>query len=203
MVFCIDNGHGINTKGKQSVDGSLKEYAWTREVAQRVYKRLLLMGYKAVLVTPETTDVPLSTRVERVNAQCRLYGSQNVCCVSIHVNADGYGKEWTKAQGWSVHVSRGRNGKVSHGSEMLADCMMDEALKLRRKVRRMYTAKSYWIQSLAMTRDTLCPAVLTENFFMTNECDLRFLNSERGTEAIAQLHINALIEYARQREAEK
>lgn len=199
MVFCIDNGHGIGTQGKQSCDGRLKEYAWTREVAQRVAQRLVQLGYKAVLVTPEVTDMKLSVRVERVNEQCRKVGSRNVCCVSIHVNADGYGKNWTRAQGWSVFCSNGRNGRVSEGSEMLADCLMAEAVKLKRKVRRQYPKKSYWVKSLAMTRDTLCPAVLTENFFMTNESDLAFLLSEEGTEAIVDLHVNALMEYARRR----
>lgn len=197
MIFCIDNGHGISTPGKQSCDGRFKEYAWAREVAARVYKRLLLMGRKAFLVTPEAGDIPLRVRVERVNEQCRKYGASNVCCVSIHVNADGYGKNWTKAQGWSVFCSNGKNGRVSSGSELLADCFMAEAVKLKRKIRKERPDKSYWVKSLAITRDTNCPAVLTENFFMTNEKDLDYLMSAEGTEEITELHINALLAYER------
>ena len=34
MKILIDNGHGIQTKGKRSPDGTLLEYAYTRELKQ-------------------------------------------------------------------------------------------------------------------------------------------------------------------------
>ena len=36
MKILIDNGHGIQTKGKRSPDGKFLEYAYTREIARRV-----------------------------------------------------------------------------------------------------------------------------------------------------------------------
>lgn len=36
MKILIDNGHGENTPGKCSPDGRLKEWAYTREIADRV-----------------------------------------------------------------------------------------------------------------------------------------------------------------------
>lgn len=36
MKILIDNGHGVETPGKRSPDGRLKEYAYTREIANRV-----------------------------------------------------------------------------------------------------------------------------------------------------------------------
>ena len=38
MKILIDNGHGENTPGKCSPDGRLKEWAYTREIADRVMK---------------------------------------------------------------------------------------------------------------------------------------------------------------------
>ena len=35
MKILIDNGHGIQTKGKRSPDGNFLEYAYTREIADR------------------------------------------------------------------------------------------------------------------------------------------------------------------------
>lgn len=32
----IDNGHGIDTPGKRSPDGVLREYAWNRLIAGRI-----------------------------------------------------------------------------------------------------------------------------------------------------------------------
>ncbi len=40
-----------------------------------------------------------------------------------------------------------------------------------------------------------CPAVLTENGFMTNEEDLRFLESPAGRQAIVDLHVEGICEY--------
>lgn len=36
MRILIDNGHGKETPGKCSPDGRLKEYAYTREIADRL-----------------------------------------------------------------------------------------------------------------------------------------------------------------------
>ena len=39
MKILIDNGHGIQTKGKRSPDGKFLEYAYTREIARQVARR--------------------------------------------------------------------------------------------------------------------------------------------------------------------
>jgi N-acetylmuramoyl-L-alanine amidase len=60
---------------------------------------------------------------------------------------------------------------------------------------RSVPAEKYWVQSLAMTRDTNCPAVLTENLFQDNEQDVEYLLSDEGKAAITQLHVDSIIEY--------
>ena len=37
MKILIDNGHGIQTKGKRSPDGTLLEYAYTRDLARQFF----------------------------------------------------------------------------------------------------------------------------------------------------------------------
>ena len=44
-VILLDNGHGINTPGKQSPDKSLQEYKYAREIVQKVYSSLKELGY--------------------------------------------------------------------------------------------------------------------------------------------------------------
>lgn len=39
---------------------------------------------------------------------------------------------------------------------------------------------------------TACPAILTENLFMDNKTDVKFLMSEEGRDVITQIHINAI-----------
>jgi N-acetylmuramoyl-L-alanine amidase len=45
---------------------------------------------------------------------------------------------------------------------------------------------------------TICPAVLTENLFMDNHDECRFLASEEGRDLIARVHFEALVEYDRE-----
>ena len=40
MKILIDNGYGIQTKGKRFPDGKLLEYAYTRELARQIVKIL-------------------------------------------------------------------------------------------------------------------------------------------------------------------
>lgn len=99
MKILIDNGHGENTPGKRSPDGSLREYAYAREIADRIAHELSARGYDAERIVRETVDVPLSERARRVNEVCGRYGTANVVLVSIHCNAAGNGAEWMNARG--------------------------------------------------------------------------------------------------------
>ena len=78
MKILIDNGHGIQTKGKRSPDGTLLEYAYTRELARQIVTILKSRGYDSELLVPEHDDIPLSERVRRINAHCQALGKSNV-----------------------------------------------------------------------------------------------------------------------------
>ena len=47
-------------------------------------------------------------------------------------------------------------------------------------------------------KNTLCPAVLTENFFMDTKKDCDFLLSENGRELIADMHVEAISKFNQQ-----
>lgn len=196
MKIFIDNGHGINTPGKCSPDGELREYEWTREIAMLVVCRLKQLGYDASLLTPELQDIPLSVRVSRVNAYCLKHSAKDAVVVSIHNNASppNNGK-WHPAHGFSVYVSTNKKGVVSKGSALLADCIVAEAASKGTFIRKCWADKSYWIKSLAITRDTLCPAVLTECFYMDNKQDYDWLMSMTGKAMCADIHVDAIIQY--------
>ena len=122
MKVLIDNGHGENTKGKRSPDGKLREYAWTREIADMLVLELGKMGIDAERVVKETIDVPLSERCRRVNEICGRLGTSNVILISIHCNAAGSGIDWMQARGWSAYTSKG-----STKADVLASCLYASA----------------------------------------------------------------------------
>lgn len=191
MKILIDNGHGMDTPGKRSPDGKHREWAWTREVAQRIAMALNNKSISAQLLVTEITDIPLAERVHRVNNICRIYGNQNVILVSIHNNAAGADGKWHDASGWSGYVAPNASDK----SKRLAQLLYVEAVKLGLKGNRAVPASKYWQGNFAIVRDTLCPAVLTENLFQDNKADVEYLLSEKGKADIVQLHVNAILNY--------
>lgn len=191
MKVLIDNGHGEDTLGKCSPDKRLREYAYCREIARSVSRQLSLQGIDTILITPEEKDVALRERVRRVNGWARKLGKENVLMVSIHNNAAGSDGKWHTATGFSVFISKNASDK----SKRLARIFTENAAAMGLVGNRCVPAEKYWVQSLAMTRDTICPAVLTENLFQDNREDVDFLLSEDGKQAITKLHVDSIIQY--------
>lgn len=190
MKVLIDNGHGENTPGKRSPDGKLKEWAYTREIADRLVTALQRKGVCAERIVKEMTDIPLSIRCRRANDSYRETGG-NAILVSIHCNAAGYGAEWLSAQGWSVFVSN----NASMNSKNLAVCLAEAAIGEKVFVRQPMAGQLFWVQNLAICRDTICPAVLTENFFQDNRKDVEFLLSDEGKQKVTQIHVDGIMNY--------
>lgn len=190
MLVILDNGHGINTPGKASPDKSLREYSYTRDIVNRIYEQLKEEGIDSYILVPEEEDISLSERVARAN---KLYSEYNkeAILVSVHCNASGSGDQWKEANGWSVFISPNASSK----SKELASCLAKQALKLNIKVRQQYPDCYYWKQSLAICRDTNCPAILTENMFQDNRKDVEFLLSEQGKNIITSIHVDGIKEY--------
>ena len=193
MKILIDNGHGLMIAGKRSPDGQFREPYYNREIAKRVVADLVDRGYDAELLVPEDDDIALAERVRRVNSVCFLLGKSNVILVSIHVNAASDGTKWMNASGWSVYTCKGRTS-----SDKLADCLCESAIKNfpGRRIRTdMSVGDMDWEENFYILRKSLCPAVLTENFFMDSHSDLEYLQSKAGKQAIIDTHIEGIIEY--------
>jgi len=191
MIVLIDNGHGINTRGKCSPDKRLLEWKWAREIAVMVANALKAAGVDARRIVTEDNDITLRERCRRVNEVCAKYGSKNVVLVSIHVNAAGNDGKWHDARGFSVWVSK----KGSNNSKRLAQLMYDEAERRNLKGNRYVPKERYWQSNFTIITDTYCPAVLTENLFQDNMDDVDFLLSDEGKKAIVDMHVSAIQKY--------
>ncbi|WP_304523218.1 N-acetylmuramoyl-L-alanine amidase [Bacteroides acidifaciens] len=185
----IDNGHGKETPGKCSPDGRLKEYAYTREIADRLVTGLQNEGIDAMRIVPGENDVALFERVRRVNAI-----GKDAILVSIHCNAMGSGAEWMSASGWSVFV--GVNASMN--SKRLARQLAQVALNRKVKVRRPSPQKLYWTANFYICQKTNCPAVLVENFFQDNKEDVEFLLSEEGKQCVTNILLEGITNYLKE-----
>ena len=191
MKVLIENVLGEIQAEKCSPDGKLQEEASPGEKAIKVVYKLRKKGIDAERIVKESVDVPLNERVRRVNQECAKYGASNVLLISIHCNAAGNGSSWMNARGWSAHVSLNASLK----SKLFAKDLIAAADTEGFRVRKYSPVVPYWEQNLAICRDTKCPAILTESFFMDNKEDVDFLLSDAGKRAITKVHVNGILKY--------
>jgi len=189
MTILLDNGHGVETYGKRSPDGIFREWAWCRDVAHVANEALKAKGYHSVLLVPEDNDIPLRTRCNRANELARY--DDAALLVSIHVNAAGNGREWAAARGWEVLTYT----NPSAGSIRLANAIFDEAKKKGFRTRPESPAQHYRRKNLMILRETTCPAVLVENFFMDNREDCKYLLSFSSIYDCAGVLVDGIIKY--------
>lgn len=191
FIVLVDNGHGRETPGKQSpkwnVTDQIFEWAYNRKVAAQVVLQLKAHGIDARLLVPEDCDVSLQERCRRANAIAKTNGTKNTLVVSIHLNA------FTNPQsrGWEVHTYLGQSI-----SDVYATLFWNEARDVIGSdsiMRGDHTdGDPDWDSNFAILRDTICPAVLTENLFMTNMQDCIYLNSMMGFGSIVRIHVEAI-----------
>lgn len=191
-LFILDNGHGQETPGKRSpvwADGSqLLEWKYTRKVADEICRQLKNLGIKCEKLVPENSDISLRERVDRANLMAAENSISQTLLVSIHVNASGVSGT---ASGWEIHTSPGHTR-----ADEYAQYFWDAAKRL---LGDRFPIRGDWEDgegdrdtALYICRHTSCPAVLTENLFMDNEKDCRFLLSDDGFRKIVQLHVDAI-----------
>ena len=194
MHIILDNGHGLNTPGKRSPDGTLIEAIYTKQLVKELALELEKHGHTVHILVPEPKDIPLNVRVKRINAICRAEGVENtILLISIHINAAGDGTKWMNATGWSCYTCKGQTE-----SDRLADCLYKAAIKHfpDRRIRTDYSdSDPDWEENFYILRHSLCPAVLTENFFMDSRSDLEYLLSRAGKQAVVDTHIEGIFEY--------
>lgn len=193
MKILIDNGHGAETPGKRSPDGTLLEYAWNRATACMICDILQAEGYDAQLLVPEQYDVTLAERCRRANR----YDKRDTILVSIHVNASGKGDKWMTARGWRIITTRGITE-----ADRLAECIWqraEETFKAPLSV-GSYSNQIYghdWENNLYILLHTYCPTVLIENFFMDNKEDCAYLKTKRAMATCAEVAVAGIKDYLR------
>ena len=190
MKILIDNGYGVDTKGKRSPDGRLLEYAENRLLAGRIVSALKAQSHDAEFLVPEENDVSLFQRCDRVNRFCYALGKENVILVSIHCNAAGKGDRWYNATGWCAYTT-----PKDTPADRLATCL-NNAAQIHipdQRLRMDLTDGDPDIEaSFYLLRHTSCPTVLTENLFMDNQADVEYLLSDIGQANLVNLHVTGI-----------
>jgi len=174
--WVLDPGHGgmidgvYQTSGKRSPkwdDGTQYfEGVGNREIVSKLLHKCKEAGIDAVDVVGSQEDVSLGKRVTKAN---NLH-KEKKNCIYVSMHSNGFNKE--SANGYSVYTSEGET-KSDKVATIFIDSMKESFPdhKLRKDTRDGDEDKEAQFYVL---RKTSCPAILIENFFMTNkrECDL-------------------------------
>lgn len=187
-TIILENGHGSQTPGKRSPiwgDGSqLLEWEFNRDIVRRIAAMLKAEGIKFEILVPEDNDVSLPERCRRANVIYDDCG-QNAVLFSIHGNAGG-------GTGWECYTSVGKT-KADEIATVLCNEAEKEFAPDGWKMRFDHCDGDPDKESqFYILKHTVCPAVLSENFFFDNEKDCRFMMSDDGKERIAKVHFEAI-----------
>jgi N-acetylmuramoyl-L-alanine amidase len=180
MRIVIDAGHGPETPGKRSPDGSLREYQFNSAVARYVADALL-HGYEGVdimLTHDDSRDVPLKERTDRANTwKADLF-------VSIHANAYGDGG-WNSAQGIETYVYETR----PPAAVALANAVQRQLIRATGRPDRGVKSANFHV-----LRETKMTAILVECGFMTNREECELLKSDAYRRKCAEAIVAGIVE---------
>lgn len=189
----VSGGHGPNTGGKRSPDGTLREYHFNNPTAQKF--KAIMEQYEDVeiIMVYDTTgkeDTPLK---QRTNVANDFYnrnigdirkGILKVYYMSFHANAFGSGG-WNNANGSETLIYSDSNKEAVN----LAKAIEAETGKLTGLKSRGVKYR----KDLHEMRETKMTALLHEAAFMTNKAENELLKSDSFRQKVAQGVANAFI----------
>ena len=195
-LWILDNGHGgivdgvYQTPGKRSPvwpDGKvLYEGEFNRAIVDRLMAMCEANSIDAINLVNTPNDISLSERVSTAN---KLAKSSDKPCIYVSIHANGFSDE--SANGWEVYTSPGetKSDKIATVLYEKAEAAFPER-KMRKDTRDGDPDKEANFYVLV---HTTMPAILSENFFMTNyrECH-EILMSESGRDRVAKIHFEMI-----------
>ncbi len=181
---CLDPGHGIETAGKRSPDGSYRECEFALDMARRIKTILERHGVAVTLTRSDEHDVSLAQRVRIANA---IRGLD--LFVSLHSNAAGSGADWMSARGLLVYTSGGAADKPRNKAARAILARQAEAGVTVRNGGQPVP------QNLYVLRNTTAPACLVEHLFHDNREDTALLKDAAYRQRMAEADAKGILDY--------
>lgn len=196
-IWLLDPGHGgidpdtgiYTTAGKRSPkwDNGTQyfEGVGNREIVNKL--KVKLDEYRIPyfdIVKGSWRDIPLRDRVKRANNYQVMFGN----CIYLSIHSDAFSME--SANGYSVYTSEGQTQ-----SDIFAEVFINNMVKyfpdhrLRKDTRDGDKDKE---ASFYVLKRTMSPALLIENFFMTNYRECQLLLDEEFQNRIVDCHFESI-----------
>jgi N-acetylmuramoyl-L-alanine amidase len=213
----IDAGHGGVSAGTSAASG-VDEKTLTLDIAQRMYRRMIALGYEAVLTRQSDETISLQQRAAIANER------KGDVFVSIHLNsfepASARGIETyyvgpsddpalnAMAERENQHSGYSLSDMRSLLERIFADARRDESRRLARAVQQALVGAMRHTNPALADRGikkapfvvlvaTEMPAILAEVSCLSNSDEARRLNTPDYREAIAEALVSGVASFAR------
>lgn len=183
-VVVLDPGHGAQTQGKRSPDGTYLEHEFNLDIADRLKRLLEGHGVTVVLTREGEKDVPLKERVRISNA---VQGAD--LFVSLHSNASGDGKTWTAPRGFGIYTSAsGESAARNRAAKAVLNRAKQAGIDL-------WGGGLFHNIGLYVLKNTVAPAILIEHGFHTNQTEVLHLKDAAYRQKLAQTDAKGILDY--------
>jgi len=179
----LDPGHGVETPGKRSPDGSYREHEFALDMAVRIKALLEAHGVAVVLTREDEHDISLTQRVMVSNA------AQPDLFVSLHSNAAGSGGAWMGVRGWGVYTcAAGEDAPRNKAARAILARVREAGVHL-------WGGGLHHNARLTVLAKTAAPAVLIEHLFHDNKEDCALLKEDGYRQRLAQADAAGILDY--------
>lgn len=188
LIVLLDAGHGLNTPGKRSPDGTLREFHFNSAVAEKVNAKL--GAYQDVEVSfvydrDGSVDTPLSTRTATANKIYKEKKATGAKFIYLSIHANAFGNGWNSANGIETYVYPSAPQATKDAGLLIHNNLVKNAGLANRGLK---TA------NFQVLRETAMNACLVECGFMTNQNEATLLKSDQYREKVAHGLTNGLVQ---------
>ena len=185
ISIALGCAHGIDVPGKQSPDGTFREWRFSRDIQFQVANILKSQGYEVYLVNAQDSEIGLSNRKKYLN---QLPPTKPLVYITLHNNAAGSEGKWLNATGIEVYSSRGETKSDKIATLFLEMC--EEAFpefKYRKDLQDGDPDKEANFTELM----SKWPSILIEWLFMDSKKDIQYLKDDVHKQSL----VNFLVDF--------
>lgn len=178
----LDPGHGVETAGKRSPDGTYLEHEFALDMARRI--KFILSGYgvEVYLTREDEHNVPDEERAAISN---RIAPD---LFVSLHSNAKSTGANWEDVRGFGIYTSKAGD---TAGRNIAAKAIIERAKSADVYLWGGGLHHEMW----TVLAETNAPAVLIEHLFHDNKEDVALLKDPVFRDKLAEIDAKGILDY--------
>lgn len=173
ILFILDRAHGYNVSGKQSPDGSFKEWKYSDKLIDKLIRGLNKLNIPNVETVPEDYEVGLIERVKRANKYSE--NTKTPIFISLHNNAGG-------GTGNELYIKRNPSKEEIKIANIMSNRLIKDFpdIKWRQYTYdNLYKEANYTVLTGDKNNTPIYIPILVEFLFMDHKDDILLLKDDK------------------------